>query len=111
MFSRSHNAIGVSAVSRPCPARGLDSGLELECGKTRRPCALAGPRPAQGPLASASDAAYGPTVQVMQGIALARRVQVTVQTRMLRRADNLYFHTVIMLSVPSAGPGLWPGMW
>jgi hypothetical protein len=28
-----------------------------------------------------------------------------------RRADNLYFHTVIMLSVPSAGPGLWPGLW
>jgi hypothetical protein len=36
---------------------------------------------------------------------------VQVQTRMLRRADNLYFHTVITLSVPSAGPGLWPGMW
>ncbi len=26
-------------------------------------------------------------------------------------ADNLYFHTVIKPSVPSAGPELWPGLW
>ncbi len=98
--SHSHNAISARAVGRPWTLAWTVGNSQGRAHSQVMP-------PAGG---------AGPRFKSCRAFKLHRQaVTVQVQTRMLRRADNLYFHTVIMLSVPSrsarAGPGLWPGLW